>query len=67
VTITKVSAYSNSDSVTLRYAIVLQTADKEPVELYGNGIIMMIMVVVKIMIMSLFGVNQVLVYATCEV
>jgi len=44
-----------------------QTADKEPLELYGNGIIMMIMVVVMIMIMSLFGGNQVLVYVTCEV
>jgi hypothetical protein len=42
-----------------------QTADKEPLELYGNGIIVMIMVVM-IMIMSLFGGNQVLVYATCE-
>lgn len=45
-----------------------QTTDKEPLELYGNSIIMMIMVVmVMIMIMSLFGGNQVLVYATCEV
>jgi len=47
-----------------------QTADKEPLELYGNSIIvmiMMVMVVVMIMIMNLFGGNQVLVYATCEV
>jgi len=49
-----------------------QTADKEPLESYGNGIIMMtvvvmVMVVMMIMILSLFQENQVLMFATCEV
>jgi hypothetical protein len=46
-----------------------QTAEKEPLELYGNVMVMIMVMVVVIMMMtmSLFGGNQCLVYATCEV